>query len=370
MEELPKTSEKQLELYKFFFTNSCDLTCIANTEGYFEILNPNWIKVLGYSEKELLENTFISFIHPDDIESTFKEIEKLKTGAITISFVNRYRKKDGRYLYFEWTSTPDPVTGKLYAIARDITDRIEAETNLKKAKSDLETLTDHLQRQNNQLLNFAFVTSHNLRSPVSNLNALLNFYKESTSDEDKEMLLNKFETVVVNLTSTLNELIEALKTQIDLSKERVLITFDEIFVKIKETFAGHIHETNAIVTSDFSKARTIKYPKSYLESIMLNLFSNALKYKSPDRIPKIHLRTEFINNEISLTVSDNGLGIDLTKHGSSLFELNKTFHNHPDSRGIGLYITKTQVESLGGRISAESEVNKGTTFTIVFTKID
>ncbi len=368
MGELSKDAEKHLELYKFFFTNSCDLTCIANTQGYFEILNPNWVKVLGYSEEELLENPFLSFIHPEDVHATQLEMEKLKTLVTTINFVNRYRKKNGVYLYLDWTTTPDPVTGKLYAIARDITDRIVAEANLKKTKKDLEILTDHLQQQNNQLLNFAFITSHNLRSPVSNLNSLLNFYKESNSNEYKEMLLGKFETVVAHLTATLNELIDALKTQVDLSKERELITFEDVFAKVKETFAGHIIESNARVTADFSKVKNMKYPKSYLESIMLNLVSNAIKYRAVDRSPEIHLQTEIVDNEVVLSVRDNGIGIDLTKHGDQLFGLNKTFHLHPESKGVGLYITKTQVEALGGEISVESEVDKGTTFKVLFAK--
>lgn len=367
MEELSNNAEKHLELYKFFFTNSCDLTCIANTQGYFEILNPNWTKVLGYSEKELTENPFLSFIHPDDVLATQLEIEKLKSQVTTLNFINRYRKKNGVYIYLDWTTAPDPVTGKLYAIARDITDRMVAEANLKKAKKDLETLADHLQQQNNQLLNFAFITSHNLRSPVSNLNSLLKFYKESTNNEYKQLLLGKFETVVVHLTATLNELIDALKTQVDLSKGRARIAFEGVFATVKETLAGHIIESHARVTADF-KVKSMEYPKSYLESILLNLISNAIKYRALDRAPEIHLQTEIVDNEVVLSVRDNGMGIDLTKHGNQLFGLNKTFHLHPESKGVGLYITKTQVEALGGEISVESEVDKGTTFKIRFVK--
>ena len=240
---------------------------------------------------------------------------------------------------------------------------------IEKAKSELEILANHLQKQNNKLLNFSHIASHNLRSPVSNLNSLLHFYKESTSSEDKEMLFDKFETVIHHLTSTLNELTEALKIQEDISKESELLTFEEIFSKTSETLAGHVMETRAIVTSDFSKTVNIEYPRSYLESIMLNLFSNAIKYRSPDRTPGIHFQTEIINSQVILTVRDNGLGIDLKKHGNKLFGLNKTFHSHVEAKGVGLFITKTQVEAMGGSISAESEVDKGTTFKVVLKKI-
>jgi signal transduction histidine kinase len=101
---------------------------------------------------------------------------------------------------------------------------------------------------------------------------------------------------------------------------------------------------------------------------MLNLLSNAMKYRSPKRIPVIHFQTADINGEITMKVSDNGLGIDLKKHGNSLFGLNKTFHDHAEAKGVGLYITKKQIEAMGGYISAESKVEKGTTFTVFFDK--
>ena len=127
-------------------------------------------------------------------------------------------------------------------------------------------------------------------------------------------------------------------------------------------------KTNTIITSDFSKIPTIQYHKTYLESIFLNLITNAIKYRSPERDPVIHLKTDIINDRIRLSFTDNGLGIDLGKHGHKLFGLNKTFHRHPDAKGVGLYLTKIQVETMGGHIYAESEVGKGTVFTIIFNK--
>ena len=128
----------QLKEFEHFFNNSNDLSCIANTEGYFEILNPSFEKVLGYSQNELSENPFLDFVHPDDIPATLHEYGKLKSGALVIHFFNRYRKKDGSYLWFDWNATPNPVTGKLYCIARDITDRKKAEDALSKLNEELE----------------------------------------------------------------------------------------------------------------------------------------------------------------------------------------------------------------------------------------
>ncbi|MES2286232.1 MAG: PAS domain S-box protein [Bacteroidota bacterium] len=138
-----KQVEKKLTEFKHFFNNSADFACIANTMGYFETLNQNFEKILGYSEKELLENKFISFVHPDDVDSTTQEIEKLKTGALTTSFVNRYRKKDGSYLWFSWNTTPNTDTGKLYGIARDISYQKIAEEKIKKSEEKYRSVVEN-----------------------------------------------------------------------------------------------------------------------------------------------------------------------------------------------------------------------------------
>jgi len=135
---LRKRAAEKLKEFEHFFNNSNDLSCIANTEGYFEILNPSFEKVLGHSQNELSENPFLDFVHPDDISATLHEYAKLKSGALVIHFFNRYRKKDGSYLWFDWNATPNAVTGKLYCIARDITDRKKAEDALSKLNEELE----------------------------------------------------------------------------------------------------------------------------------------------------------------------------------------------------------------------------------------
>ncbi|MCL5127742.1 PAS domain-containing sensor histidine kinase [Algibacter sp. L4_22] len=235
-------------------------------------------------------------------------------------------------------------------------------------KLQLEKFNHHLENKNSQLSSFTHIAAHNLRAPVSNLVSLQDFYKESTEEEDRTMLFSKIEIVIGHLNETLNELIESVKIQGNTNIVHDPITFDNVFDKTLEILEGQTLDSKAVVTSNFSKVTKIEYPKLYMESIMLNLMSNSIRYRSPNRIPNIHFSSEINKNEVVLLATDNGLGIDLKKHGHKLFGLSNTFHRHPDSKGVGLFMIKTQIEAIGGSITAESDVDKGTTFKIILKK--
>lgn len=248
--------------------------------------------------------------------------------------------------------------------------RIKAENKIIKTNKNLEkTVLDrtiYLTNQNKQLEDFAHIISHNLRGPVSNLNSLLEFYKEGRTIEEKDEMMKMLEKTVNNIGNTLNELLEVVSIRHQSKNEREKVMFETVFLKMAETFQGQILKSKATVTADFSKAPHLKYSSTYLESIMQNLLSNALKYSAAERTPVIHFETNIVNNNIELTVSDNGLGIDLSKNKSHIFGLHKTFHKHPEAKGIGLFLTKAQVEAMGGEISIASKLDEGTTFKIVF----
>jgi len=112
----------QLREFERFFAVSLDMMCIAGTDGYFKRVNPAFTRILGWSEEELLSRPFLDFIHPDDVATTQRELNRLERGIPTISFENRYEISDGSYRILAWTSYPDPETHLLYAIARDVTD--------------------------------------------------------------------------------------------------------------------------------------------------------------------------------------------------------------------------------------------------------
>ena len=240
-------------------------------------------------------------------------------------------------------------------------------TNEESARGLQQELAIKLQNRNNQLLNFAHITSHNLRSPVSNLVTLLDLLENTHAPEEKDILITKLDTVIKRLASTLNDLIEALRIQEDIYKEKENLVFANVFANVTEMLSVQIESTATTIHTTFAVTE-IEYPKTYLESILLNIISNAIKYRSPKRDPVIHIETKYCNEDIIMTIKDNGSGIDLKKYGSKIFGFNKTFHRHPEAKGIGLFLTKTQIESMGGSIRVESEPDMGTTFIINFKK--
>ncbi|GHC59487.1 hypothetical protein GCM10008083_25450 [Ulvibacter litoralis] len=371
------TQQKMAEnKFRGLLESAPDAMVIVNGKGHIQLINKQAEKLFGYTVEELFGKPVETLI-PERFTGNRKH-KGHRDSFFATPKVQAYGVGDGKELFGinkEGKEIPIQISlspleteeGLLVSAAiRDITEQKLAQNKILQAKENLEVLTKHLTDQNIQLEDFAHITSHNLRSPVSNLNALLHLYDIAESEEERKILFEKFEIVIEHLTSTLNTLIEALKTKKEGNKSIELIDFEEVLDKTKEIISGQIINTNSKIISDFSKIPKIKYHKTYLESIFLNLVTNAIKYKSPDRDPELFIETETSNGKIKITFRDNGLGIDLEKHGHKLFGLNKTFHRHPEAKGVGLYLTKIQVESMGGSIYATSEVNKGSVFTIIF----
>jgi len=348
------------------FNHSLTLNCVASFDGYFIKLNPIWEKMMGWSIQELLTKKFIEFVHPDDIQPTVNAFEGILNGSDLLAFENRYRDKNGNYHWLLWTSSPDIERKLIYASAIDISERKKSEEELLRSKNNLEVAASELQEQNKQLDEFAHIISHNLRSPVGNIKALVGLLNEKSPLEEYQLIFEKLKNVSVNLGETMNELMENLKVKKNTDVEMVELRFSEMLQKIVQSLEGELIQYGGEVSFDFNAAPKITYSKSYLESIFQNLLSNAIKYRSPKRKLQIHVSSIIQNGAVELHVRDNGQGIDLERYGDKLFGLHKTFHEHQDSRGVGLFLTRTQIEAMGGSIHAESKVDQGSTFIIRF----
>lgn len=238
---------------------------------------------------------------------------------------------------------------------------------LENQKTELQNLSQDLIKQNTELERFAYVASHDLRSPGVNLIALLRLYDDAKDATEKESLIKIMKEVADNLIVKLDDLIDLLRNKHESFAIHEKLTFMQVYAMVEKNLTADIKKTKARLNFDFSEASIIHYPKSYLESIIQNLVSNALKYHHPERIPEISIKTYTKNDRIFMEVKDNGLGIDLKQHGKNLFGIYKTFHNFKDSKGVGLYITKAQIIAMGGSIDVTSKLNVGSTFTVCFS---
>lgn len=241
----------------------------------------------------------------------------------------------------------------------DITDR-------KIMEEKQAALVTQLSARNTQLIDFCSIVSHNLRAPLVNMSMLVDFIESSEDTEEQKMLISKLRPVVDNLHATFNELVESIQVRQDLEIKRENVSLDDCMQRTIDGLQTEINKLGARIETDFSEASVINYPPQYLNSIIQNLVSNSLKYHYPGRKPLISLKTQKMQDKIILSVSDNGLGIDLAKHKDNFFKIGKVFHRHPNAKGFGLYMTKTHVEAMGGRIWVESVPDEGSVFYIEF----
>lgn len=269
----------------------------------------------------------------------------------------------------EFPTSQKGTTTELFFLSRDITHQKSQEVHLKKNIRALKKLSDSLSQRNQKLQDYSEILSHNLRSPVGNLESLSRLLKTSKDQSEMNLFSEKIYDLSHSLRKTVDDLSDIIRNPEVGTKQNDLISFKEILGLVLESLSTEITDSQAEVQSEFALLPEIPYPRGYLQSIFYNLISNAIKYRAPERKPVIKLRTFIKGNHYQFICQDNGLGIDLARHGDKIFELYSTFHDLENSRGVGLHITKNQLEALGGSIRVESQVHQGSIFYVNFGKV-
>jgi PAS domain S-box-containing protein len=343
-----------------FFDLSMDCLCIANYDGYFSKVNPAFVALLGYSEEELISKLISEFIYDEDKERTDAHRKNLKKNVPLVNFENRYVCKSGELVWLHWTSIPVENEQLIYAIAKDVTHK-------KKLERERISHLSQLSEVNEKLKQINYTTSHDLRSPVNNLMSMIDLIDLSKiNDEDTLEILSFIRLSAEGLKTSLNSFVDAVK-QNDISSEKLEeVGFKTILGKVQNSISALIHKADAEFQIDFSGLESVPFNAAYMESIFLNFITNSIKYARTDFSPVISISTDQKHGEKTFTYSDNGLGFDMEKVGHLIFNLNQTFHDNEDSKGVGLYLVNNHVTSLGGSINVDSEVNEGTTYTIKF----
>jgi len=302
-------------------------------------------------------------VHPDDREGYLSDFQNHLKGLVPMyENEHRVRCEDGSYKWIrdrgkivEWDSQNNPK--RIIGTHTDITNH---KLNENIIHESLALTTAH----NNKLMNFAHIVTHNLKQHTANFESLMDFYDDASTILEKEEIIIHLRLLSTSLSKTISNLHEVVNVQNSKIMKTAKIYVSDAIDHILELLDIVITEHNATIHNNIPKKLFLYYNYSYFESIIQNLLSNAIKYKHPERDPVISIDFTYDLNEFELSISDNGIGIDLEKYGNDIFGLYKTFHNNENAEGVGLYLIKNQIESYGGTITVASEVNVGTTFTI------
>jgi signal transduction histidine kinase len=221
-----------------------------------------------------------------------------------------------------------------------------------------------LAEQNARLEQFAYIISHNLRAPMARLVGLASVLRRSGDEEEKSTIVD----LMVRSTADFDDVFRDLSMILSIQKLSPAvyssIPLAQVTQKVMHQLSSEVDEARVHVNTDFSEAPLLHSLPQYVESIFFNLISNSIKYRSPERLPEINVRSRRENGTTQLIFSDNGLGIDMNRHRDTVFNLYKRFHFHVEGKGLGLYLVRTQVEALGGTIRIESDPQIGSVFTI------
>ncbi|HLW18743.1 MAG TPA: ATP-binding protein [Cyclobacteriaceae bacterium] len=240
--------------------------------------------------------------------------------------------------------------------------------SLKVLNFQLEKSAQKLEAKNNQLEDFSLIMAHNLRAPMNNILLLHEYYQSEPTEANSQFLLQKIPSIVENMINTMNDLNKVMDMRLGDELPSEEVDLGELMEKEWENLqTEEIRSAGPKLSFDL-QVPYVYLPKVYAESILHNFISNALKYRSSDRQPHIEIKSWEEENQICLSIADNGLGMNLDSVGDKLFGLYKTFHFHKQAKGMGLYLTKMQVEALGGDISVQSELGNGSTFTVCLPK--
>jgi signal transduction histidine kinase len=228
---------------------------------------------------------------------------------------------------------------------------------------ELKKSNKELIKHNSELQQFSNTISHNLRAPVANLLGLTSLIDLEENQQDKSDLIDHLRTSAESLDEILKDLGKIIDIRNQLFRIKENVIFSEEFEKVRATLHPQIEACKATITTDFSHD-SLYCIRPYLGSILYNLLSNSLKYRSPSKPCNIKVMSQMINGNIELSIEDDGIGIDLDKYGTKVFGMYKRFHEHIDGKGLGLFLTKQQVDALGGEISIDSSPGQGTKFVI------
>jgi PAS domain S-box-containing protein len=337
------------------------LVCTYQSDGKASFYNQQWYQYTGISFEEKLNTVLAKIVAPEQYDRSLKQwreaVEEGKPFQMEVSI----RRHDGEYCWHLVRSTPvklDQEKGMWVCTLTDI-------HNQKVRSQELEQKNRELSIINNDLDNFIYTASHDLKAPIANIEGLINLLTRQLGARMTEMennIIQMMNLSIVKFKGTIRDLAEMVKSQKETVEPPIPVAFEEMLENVKIDLQESITESQAHIESNF-QILEISYARKNLKSVVYNLVSNAIKYRSSERTPHIRVSTQAEGEYILLTIQDNGLGMNPDQQ-QNLFRMFKRFHTHVEGTGIGLYIVKRIIENSGGRIEVESKPDRGTIFRV------
>lgn len=350
----------------------------TDINGTIMSFNTGAENLLGYKRNEMINVATPEKIHvPQEVTNRSNELSEQFGESVAgfetfvkIPRVHDYETREWTYIRKDGTHFPVLLTVTAIKDKDEITGYLGVAINIeenKRAEAEMLSLLDVTRDQNARLKNFAHIVSHNLRSHSGNISILIDLLATEYPDLEQSELLQNLEKASQNLRETINHLSDVVLLNTSADDSLKDINLRAAVESTAGSVAALAREKSVLIENLVDGSVTVRGVKAYLDSILINLLSNGIKYSSPTaQQPYVRISSHQEGRSTVVCCEDNGLGMDLEKVGGKLFGMYKTFHKHKDARGIGLFLTKNQVEAMGGKITVESSAGVGTTFKMYF----
>jgi PAS domain S-box-containing protein len=365
-------TERVQNEYKMKKSEERILSLVNNIEGVvwertedrftFSYLSDKIQTILGFDKKSWMKNKELwkMAIYEKDREETIKQYYDKTFNQSSFILEYRIMTQNGNLIWVrEYINVlkPNGYIETIRGIMIDI-------TKLKTTEKDLNETLDVVMDQNKRLLNFSHIVSHNLRSHISNILAINHLLEHTNSVEEKEEYFLLIKNITQELNFTLANLNDLTNREAGFNSVKDEVIVHDYVENTISNLHNLISKKQAKIFNKIPTSVSIYFNKSYLENVLTHLLTNALQFSHPEREPIIHLTHFQDENEHVFKITDNGLGIELKENKEKVFQMKRVFHKHLSNQGLGLFISKTQIETMGGKIDLESQVNEGTTMII------
>lgn len=374
--EFELTLEKQRTRYKNVVENISDGLIIDDVEGHVVFANQQFLDMVGISEEELKDFVFVKHVAPEFKDDIIERHRRRMAGEdVTTVFEYAGIHKDGAKRWFEARVTKIVENGVIkgtQSAIRDITEEKEAYDLLKASEAEKTNLLNELTKRYNELMQFNYIVSHNLRAPIANLLGLSEVFEmPNIDDEERSKIISHIRFSIEKIDELIQDLNIILAARSDINSKREWVDFEETILGVKHTLEQQILNSDTIIQTQIAPdAGRIFSIKSYIKSSLYNLVNNSIKYRSPKRQPHIDIRITKGDGKYRISVKDNGIGIDMNRYGKDVFGLYKRFNFSVEGKGLGLNMTKAQIEALGGTIEISSRLDEGTEFNIYLPEVE